>query len=444
MSKLKVKVRGLGLVPLFEYVFMLVMVVYMAQMTAATSRMMGSLGSPFLPFLLPIVLIAILYSRHPVSFKDRRLLILLGVLALWCVLSLVKIGGVATEDISFMFFIFYAMVVAYLMVRIFGKSLFVLYEDIMAKFCLITLAFWLFSILLPSVAETLFSIFPETPNGRNVLFIYHWMDPESVGMLGESYFLRNAGISWEPGRFAIMVILALLVNLSRNGLRFVKGRNILTSNPRLILFFATICSTISTTGVIVALVLVVIFLLKNLTRQRLIVFAVVLIPIMVFVGTRNFVMGKIVKQLDSETVMQDLEKLADWFSLTTDDSEYGFSLDRLPSLYFEGLNVVHSPLLGYTTNSKHSYFYEFSPNIVLCGGLIKVFGQFGLLLGLFFYWILWKSSVAMSRIFPYAGKFTLMLTILLCAISYQVFLVPVYTAVWFYGYFEKKKDAVEP
>ena len=59
--------------PIYEYLYLFVMVIYMAQMTSETGKMVGTLsGNPIL-FLITIVLTIILLIRNPISFLHRKL-----------------------------------------------------------------------------------------------------------------------------------------------------------------------------------------------------------------------------------------------------------------------------------------------------------------------------------------------------------------------------------
>lgn len=51
----------------FEYIYMVVMIIYMAQMTSDTSRMVGGISGNPIPLLLPIVLSIILVIRNPIK-----------------------------------------------------------------------------------------------------------------------------------------------------------------------------------------------------------------------------------------------------------------------------------------------------------------------------------------------------------------------------------------
>ena len=61
----------------FDFLYMFVMVIYMAQATPETSRMVGTLSGNPIPFLIPIILTFVLCRKHQISFNNRNLYIIL-------------------------------------------------------------------------------------------------------------------------------------------------------------------------------------------------------------------------------------------------------------------------------------------------------------------------------------------------------------------------------
>lgn len=415
----------------FEYIYMFVMVIYMAQMTTDTSRMISNLSGNPIPFLFPIVMTLILLKRHPISFKSKRLQTILLVVTGWTVLLLLKLGKVNTEELSYLFFLYYAIIIAYIHVRVYGQKMFVLYENIMVKFSQISLILWGFAVILPGVASSLFHLFPETGYGNNVFYLFNWMDPVKGQV---SLLLRNAGCSWEPGRFAIMVALAILVNLSRNGIKFKGNKNV-------VYLLLALLSTQSTTGFSVVILLYIIFYIKCFSTKYVIATVFLVIPIIIGLFSLDFMGDKIKKQLDIKSELDQMQTSIDWMNKTREDGEYAFSANRFPAMVLEFDNVLHDPILGYGRNIKNSYFSKHvSTHITLTGGIIKLFGQYGIPLGVFFYYILYKSSIAFALNANLKRKFALFLSILLFSISYITFCIPIFTAFWFYGYFKKDES----
>jgi len=119
----------------FEYIYMVIMIIYMAQMTPETSRMIGQLSGNPIPFLFPIILTAILIRRHPISFKSISLVKILAIISIWSIAIVIKEQLFNAEELSYIFFLYYAIIIAYIHVQIYGKRLFIYYEDILVKIC---------------------------------------------------------------------------------------------------------------------------------------------------------------------------------------------------------------------------------------------------------------------------------------------------------------------
>ena len=202
----------------YEYIYFFIMVIYMAQMSSATVRMIAGLSAPWIPFLIPLFLTFFLVKRNPVNFKSVKLIKLLCICLLWEIAVTLYKGLFTTGDQSFQFFLFYSIIIAFIHVRIYGQKMILLYETIIVLLCKISLPFWLVSIILPSVMSSIASFFPETNLGHNILFVYNYIDSAS------EHYLRNSGCSWEPGRFAIKIILGIFCNIEREGIKF-KGNN---------------------------------------------------------------------------------------------------------------------------------------------------------------------------------------------------------------------------
>lgn len=419
--------------PTFEYIYMIIMIIYMAQMTPETGRMVGQLSGNPIPFLIPIVSTAILIRRHPITFINNRLIKILTIISIWSIAIVIKKKLYNTENLSYIFFLYYAIIIAFIHAQIYGKRLFLYYEDILTKLCLIALLLWMLAVLIPS-SSSIFRLFPETSYGNNILYLFCWMDP-TKGQIS-SGIIRNAGCSWEPGRFAIMVLPAIYFNLSRIGIKFKQNRNIF-------ILLGALLSTQSTTGFSTCLLLYIFFFIKHLNLRYIFLSIIVIVPIIYGVIQLDFMKDKIVKQLDVKSSLHQLEESINYAAVTYNDYEYRGSLERFQAIYFEWKNVINDPLLGYSRNTRHSYFStNISTHFVLTGGVVKLLGQYGIPLGLFLYYMLFYSSIKIATMFHYKRKFAFGFIILLSSISYITFCIPIFTTFWFYGYFYKKEQGL--
>lgn len=402
----------------------------MAQMTPETGRMVGTLSGNPIPFLIPIVLTIILLIRHHISFKHKKFWLFVGIMTCWSIAVCYKFHDFSNKNLSYYFFLIYAIFIAFIHIRIYGRDLFHIYEHIMVVFSVISLVLWGMVVLFPFLHD-LFQLFPETSQGNNVLYLFNLMDPAKLQVYGS--IIRNAGCSWEPGRFSIMLIPAIVVNLSCKGVTFRK-------NKKAIILLAALASTVSTTGYSIAILLYAIYWFEKVTIKRSIVFIGILLPISVYLFSLDFMAEKIEENANYEELTEERLEDFEYYEKENRD-EYVASLDRFESASFEWMNFQEEPLIGYGRNNEHSWFsQEISQNFVLTGGLVKVFSQYGIFVGLFIYVILFMSSMKISRMFIHQSKLAFALALLLSSVSYIVFTIPIFTAFWLYGLFCDKED----
>lgn len=417
----------------FEYLYLLVMVIYMAQMTPETGRMVGTLSGNPIPFLIPIVLTVILLIRNPISFLHRKLWLSVGVMLIWSVAVCYKFHDFSSSNLSYYFFLFYAIFIAFIHIRVYGSDLFPIYEHIMVVFSVISLCLWGMGILFPELA-VFFRLFPETSNGNNVLYLFHWTDSASIQVYNG--IIRNQGCSWEPGRFAIMLIPAIYINLSREGVTFRR-------NKKIIILLLALVSTFSTTGYGITILLYFIFWFDKVNVKSILTFLFIALPLSFFVYSLDFMGGKIQDKASFEGLTKERMKRFEYHT-KEDGEEYLGSLDRFESAYFEWINFKNEPLLGYGRNADHSWFkQEISENYALTGGLVKILSQYGIFIGVLLYFILFFSSVKISKTCRHRKRPALAIMLILASISYLIFSIPIFTDFWLYGLFCYNEKYVE-
>lgn len=428
-----IKIQDNFFYPVYEYLYMFVMVIYMAQMTTDTSRMVGGLSGNPVPFLIPIVLTLILLIRNPISFRNTKLWALIGIMVTWTIAICYKLHDFSTSNLSYYFFLFYAIIIAYIHIRVYGRDLFHIFEHIMVVLSVISLVFWTIAVLVPS-SSGFFHLFPETSFGNNVLYLFNWMDPAKGQMT--SSLIRNAGCSWEPGRFAIMLVPAILINLSREGISFI-------GNHKIIILLLALASTMSTTGYSITILIYAIYWLDGFNAKSILSFVFIALPLAYSIFSLDFMGDKIQDNANYEGLTRERIHNINYNAKTQGD-EYLGSIDRFESAYFEWFNFQKEPLLGYGRNTDHSWFRQkISKNLALTGGLVKILSQYGIFVGLFLYVILFYSSIKISRTFWYQRRITLALTLLLASFSYAIFCIPIYTAFWLYGLFCYEEDEID-
>ena len=136
----------------FEFIYFFIMVIYMGQMTAETTRMIGGLSAPWIPFLIPLILTVILVRRNQtVNYSNTKFIKLLVVCIIWEIAVTFAKGLYTISDQSFQFFLFYAIVIAFIHASVFKKQLLPLYESIIVIIAKISIVLWGLSLLVPSL-----------------------------------------------------------------------------------------------------------------------------------------------------------------------------------------------------------------------------------------------------------------------------------------------------
>ena len=280
--------------------------------------------------------------RFPCCFPH----LVLAVYLVWAICSLIKYGIYTTEELSYHFFMVYAIVIAYIHNQVFGYRLVPIYENILVFFCKVAIVGWLIAILLPFSAS-FFRLFTETGYGNNILYLFTWMDPAK----GQVYsgIVRNAGCSWEPGRFAIMVALAIFCNLCQNGIKFKNNKNIWW-------LLIALITTQSTTGYSTVLIVYALFIIKKFDFKHVLIFLVIVIPVGYGLMQLDFMGEKVTDRITNAQDVSRLEQQFEWSASQYEDGEYRGSLDRLDAMAFEWMNVRNDPILGYSRNIEHSFF----------------------------------------------------------------------------------------
>lgn len=412
----------------FDYIYMFVMCLYMASVNLQMRAMETFSGQmSMFAIFLPIILTMILCVKHRVSFKNRSLAILLLLVLFWALIQLVKFGF---KGASLLPYVFYFCIISYIHFTVFGKKIFLIFEDIMVKLCILSIVLWGIGVLLPGFAIYFFHLMPGYDTGLygdNFFYIFNWMNPAKAQVIEGTMISRNAGFSWEPGRFSIMLIVAITINLIHEGLKYKKNRNLCWLTIALI-------TTFSTTGYCAYVIIISYFYIKHFSVKYLFGYIFIIIPIFFLSSEINFLGEKIDRQITESFTLENYQNSL--LHAENSNESYAFSLERFPSMIFEFDNILHEPLFGYGLAHVNSYYNsEISSNTILTGGLLKVVAQYGLILGLFFYWCLYKSSVKISLDFGSSKKYALLICFIVCSVSYPMLGVALFSSFWLYGLF---------
>lgn len=415
----------------FEYIYFFMIVIYAAMAVPFTTSMNGYTGS-LIGFALPIIMTIILLTRNEVNFKNNNFHIVIIIYTLWAFFQYLINNQF---NITYSFFTYYSITLAYIIVNVFKTKVFYLYEDIVTKLSAVAIIGWLIMNTAPGVLGSLIDLIHMPGHDiyilrGNILF-FSMTNSADVSEANELMgVIRNSGFSWEPGRYATMLVIALFFNMARTKFSFSKNRGFW-------ILFCALATTLSTTGFVSVALIAILFLLnKNLDQK--IFYLALLIPLAIIVASLPFMGGKLTELSNSETTMSKVET-------DLDNMERGESIgtvytpQRFDALSFEFLNIINDPILGYGHDYNNSFVNKnVSSVLILSNGILKVFARFGIIIGILYYISLYKSSKWLANYYNMKGGIIYMLLFMSISISYDFTLIPYFFAVTMFGLFADK------
>jgi hypothetical protein len=99
----------------FEYLYFFMIVIYAGMASPFTENMIYYTDQP-VGFIIPVFMTIILLIRNPVSFYDTSFLLIIMVITVWQLLQYIK---TSYFNASYTFFIYYAIFIAYIIIKIF-------------------------------------------------------------------------------------------------------------------------------------------------------------------------------------------------------------------------------------------------------------------------------------------------------------------------------------
>lgn len=389
-----------------------------------TNSMLTYAGSP-IGFALPIVMTIILLVRNSISFDNNNFLIIIFIYTLWALFQYL----INTRfNITYAFFTYYNLAIAYILISIYKTNIFFLYEDIVTKLSIVAIVGWMLMIIMPSVIGGIIDMFHMPGHNFYILrgnIIFFSMTNIEVQSAEEFWGLpRNSGFSWEPGRYSAMVVIALFFNMARNKFSFKNNKGFW------ILLFALL-TTQSTTG-FGSLAVLAIFFLINKNIDHKIFYLAVFIPFAIFVSSLPFMGEKIISLMDHKSTMEKVENDLMIKEIMKEDE--GYTPQRFDALFFEYLNIINDPIIGYGHNIDDSFVStQISSSLVLSNGILKIFARFGIIVGVLFYILLYISSKWISNYYDIKGGIIFMLIYLSISISYDFIFINFFLAITMVG-----------
>ena len=309
---------------------------------------------------------------------------------------------------------------SYLLIKIYIGCLVVLcyevrlveyFAKIVALLAGISIPFWIIANLIGLDNLASFAPFNHSFGQGSSFLVYVTLEKYDLASSADYYtFVRSSGFAWEPGRFASILVLAMVCLIISN-----KGKIHWKSKEWLSLVSALL-TTLSTTGYIAFFALLVLHYLygSKLSNFKNIAFLLTLSFMISYIMTLPFMAEKMKYHADQDS--WTTENASTWLS----NRDQIYTVDRFEGLYLDYLNLQFKPLLGCGLSHYDTYVCQnISEMITTSNGIISPLAKLGLLIGLPYYILFFVGSKKLSDYYNYKNRYLLFTICAIFQFSYN-------------------------
>jgi len=415
----------------FEYIYFFSVIWFLGSGTVFTKNSLESFaldleGNAIIAILGKLMMILLTFlllvkKKIPISctFNYKIVVILL----LWAILQYCKYHIFSFFSIMRLMNLFFAITIA----RIYKHNIIYLYEEVVSKFSFISLIGWGLVLIIPDFMLFIGQCMPIAPYG---------LVTESFGVFGIAdsfeFARRNLGFAWEPGRFGAIVSVALFFNVIINRFRIKNNKNFW-------ILVLAIVSSQSTTAY-AALVFIFCFYMYNKRRKYIIKLLLFFLLLLIAFFSLDFMWNKIINLWITE---EHLEKAFQEY-LYYESNDAITVPQRFDGLYFELLNIINDPLIGNASNPVVYLKNLFGITFSLSNGCLRIFANMGILIGIVYYIMAYKSSAYLAHIFRYKMRIAYLALFIFVNISYSFIFEPIFLSIILMPIYINKKPYAEP
>lgn len=387
--------------------------VFIILMFGSGTKLFSKFDPRFQPFSFALLLFFLfgmmLKSRNQVEYS--KLLIVLILLIPWFVYHFFvdtsfQYGLYATFLLQFLIGFFAAFH--------FKEKILVYYEEIIVTLAFLSLPFWVMESVFGNDWLSQFALFANPFDNGSSFIVYTTLEKVDFSNVSNMYYglARNAGFTWEPGRFASAIILAMVSHI-------VTHRGIQWKSWNFIILLITLSTTLSTTGYISFFVLIgVHYLFSTQVKSGVRFLSVLLLGISVsYIMGLSFMDDKIRNNSNEDNWHTNNLVMYDELSRISDKI---YCVDRVEGLFLDWLNLQYKPVLGTGLAHNDTYIYtHIAPNLTTANGLLRPLSQLGLILGIPAFILLFIGTKRLSKKYFYSGMNIIFVIALVIQISYN-------------------------
>lgn len=240
-----------------------------------------------------LLLIIFFFLVAGFTFRRRTFDPFIGAIILvWFIINLISYSVQGTVlNWNLFFGVIVKFMIPYLGIKIIGSNFWQNFEHIIFRLTIICIPLFLLDTVFPSFFNSLVTVF--RPITSEVFYEKAIQENYWYGFFytnsGRDDF-RNSGFMWEPGAFAMIIIIAIIYNWITKGV-FI--------NKRILLYFIGLITTFSTAGFISLAILLMVFFLNSRKFHVKLFSLLTIILILIYFGGLEFMAPKIQQSIEA-------------------------------------------------------------------------------------------------------------------------------------------------
>lgn len=405
----------------YENLYFFIMMIYLGMANGYTQVLCFPPSEGLWTFFVPIVLTFFLIRRNLNQFKNVPVLTKsILFVSVWILAQSIKYGKIEPMNLFFL----YNICMAFVICRVYRARGFIMYEKCLVILAAISLPVWAIYSIAPEPTSSLFSVIGVESSGTLKYSGFICNLASSSDFLG----FRNVGFAQEPGHWASFLIIGLFFNLLINDFNY--------RNKSFFILLAALITSQSTTGYC-AFGIILLMIIFSVKRSRIILIIGTLFLTPVVLGL-PFMQSKIEEFAYSKESIENARFNGDLIEKEGGDAVW--VPQRMDGFAFELMNFIHDPLIGYGMKGTDCYISKtVSPYISNSNGNIKVFSRYGILLGLVFYFFLYKTGKTLTNRKKRLVSISWLSIYLVLGMSYEFTTIPLLLSFWLYSLFVPHK-----
>ena len=394
--------------------YFLVLFIYSA---APVNYVMIGESSPIISSLFPVILGLIVAVQCNISLLKRSMLLLMSVLTIWNIAIYDTLHRIPSP------YPYISLFVAYIAFHAFRHDFAKRFVKTTVALTMVSLVVWFLSLVVPSIMKSFAMEFGIPSNDVSYSFILFNISYK----IGEQWLVRNPGFCWEPGRYSCFLVIAMFFYLLQNGLNF--------KTRKFWILAIGLASTFSTTGYAMFLALIFLWVIYEHKLNPL--YIVPVIFLIAIVWNLPFMEEKLMAlQANEDTAMSSIDMMV--YQAQHGSDRY-YTPQRLQGLVLQWINLRNMPLLTGEGRNLTLHFINrtYGVNFALSEGVLGVLVRYGLVLGFFIYFCLFKSSMIFSKMGKQSFGVLFLVIYMMANISYYFWESPLFVVMWCWYLFSK-------